>query len=66
MLLLAARLLDFGFLVVSFAAVGPISLVAIGFGLLVSVGRKIARQNAVQKIWPLMGYELRSKLQGAA
>ena len=26
------------------------------------VGRKIARQNAVQKIWPLMGYELRSKL----
>ena len=27
------------------------------------LGRKIARQNAVQKIWPLMGYELRSKLQ---
>lgn len=26
------------------------------------VGRKIARANAVQKIWPLMGYELRSKL----
>lgn len=26
------------------------------------VGRRIARQNAVQKIWPLMGYELRSKL----
>ncbi len=26
------------------------------------VGRKIARQNAVQKIWPLLGYELRSKL----
>lgn len=26
------------------------------------VGRKIARQNAVQKIWPLMGYELRTKL----
>lgn len=26
------------------------------------VGRKIARQNAVQKIWPLMGYELRGKL----
>ena len=25
-------------------------------------GRKIARQNAVAKIWPLMGYELRSKL----
>ena len=26
------------------------------------VGRKIARHNAVQKIWPLMGYELRTKL----
>ena len=26
------------------------------------IGRKIARQNATQKIWPLMGYELRSKL----
>ena len=26
------------------------------------IGRKIARQNAVQKIWPLMGYELRSEL----
>ena len=26
------------------------------------VGRKIDRQNAVQKIWPLMGYELRTKL----
>lgn len=26
------------------------------------VGRKIARANAVQKIWPLMGYALRSKL----
>lgn len=25
-------------------------------------GRKIARQNAVQKIWPLRGYELKSKL----
>lgn len=31
------------------------------------VGRKIARANAVNKIWPLMGYELRSKLaQGGA
>jgi hypothetical protein len=29
-----------------------------------SLGRKIARQNAVGKIWPLMGYELRSKLAG--
>lgn len=26
------------------------------------LGRKIARQNAVGKIWPLMGYELRSRL----
>ncbi len=26
------------------------------------IGYKIARANAVQKIWPLMGYELRSKL----
>lgn len=29
------------------------------------VGRKIARQNAVTKIWPLMGYELRSRLAAA-
>lgn len=28
----------------------------------VVIGRKIARQNAVSKVWPLMGYELRSKL----
>lgn len=26
------------------------------------LGKKIARQNAVAKIWPLMGYELRTKL----
>ena len=26
------------------------------------LGRKIARQNALQKVWPLMGYELRTKL----
>lgn len=26
------------------------------------IGRKIARQHAVAKIWPLLGYELRSKL----
>ena len=26
------------------------------------IGRNIARQNAVSKVWPLMGYELRSKL----
>ena len=29
------------------------------------IGRKIARQNAVQKIWPLMGYELRTNLAAA-
>ena len=28
------------------------------------VGRKIARTNAVNKVWPLMGYELRTKLSG--
>lgn len=28
------------------------------------LGRKISRQNAEQKIWPLMGYELRSRLAG--
>lgn len=26
------------------------------------IGRKIARQNAVQKIWPLMGYALKQKI----
>ena len=26
------------------------------------LGKKIARQNAISKVWPLMGYELRSKL----
>ena len=30
------------------------------------IGRNIARQNAVEKIWPLMGYELRTKLAGGA
>lgn len=29
------------------------------------IGRNIARENAVQKVWPLMGYELRSKLSQA-
>lgn len=28
------------------------------------IGRKIARENAINKVWPLMGYELRSKLAG--
>ena len=26
------------------------------------IGRKVARQNAVQKIWPLMGYALKQQL----
>lgn len=26
------------------------------------IGRQIARKNAVEKIWPLMGYQLRSQL----
>lgn len=30
------------------------------------IGRKIARQNAVDKVWPLMGYALKEQLsQGA-
>lgn len=30
------------------------------------IGRRVARENAVQKIWPLMGYELRSRLAASA
>lgn len=30
------------------------------------LGRKIARQDAVNQVWPLMGYELRSRLHQAA
>ena len=30
------------------------------------IGRNIARQNAAQKVWPLMGYELRSRLAAQA
>ena len=30
------------------------------------IGRKVARQNAMQKIWPLMGYELKSRLAHSA
>ena len=26
------------------------------------IGRRVARQNAVEKIWPLMGYELKCRL----
>ena len=29
------------------------------------IGRKIARQNAVQQIWPLMGYELKQRLHNS-
>lgn len=29
------------------------------------IGRTIARQNAVAKVWPLMGYELKSRLNQA-
>ncbi len=30
------------------------------------IGRRIARENAVAKIWPLMGYALRNQLAGVA
>jgi hypothetical protein len=30
------------------------------------IGRKVARANAVQKIWPLMGYALKEKLAAQA
>lgn len=30
------------------------------------IGRKIARENAIQKIWPLMGYELKQKLRASS
>ena len=30
------------------------------------VGRKVARANAIAKIWPLLGYELRTKLSARA
>lgn len=29
------------------------------------LGRKIARQNAIGKVWPLMGYELKRRLHAA-
>ena len=28
------------------------------------IGRRIARENAAQKIWPLLGFRLRDKLSG--
>jgi len=30
-----------------------------------AIGRKIARGNALNKVWPLIGYELKSKLSQA-
>ena len=30
------------------------------------IGRKIARKNAIEKIWPLLGFSLRQKLHEAA
>jgi hypothetical protein len=30
-----------------------------------AIGRRIARENAVAKVWPLMGYALRSQLKEA-
>lgn len=29
------------------------------------IGRRIARQNAINKVWPLLGYELRTRLAEA-
>ena len=28
------------------------------------IGRKVARANAINKMWPLMGYELKQRLHG--
>jgi hypothetical protein len=30
------------------------------------IGRKIAKENAIEKIWPLMGYSLKDQLHQAA
>lgn len=30
------------------------------------IGRRIARENAIEKLWPLMGYELKSRLHERA
>lgn len=29
------------------------------------IGRRIARENAINKVWPLLGFRLRDKLAGA-
>lgn len=31
-----------------------------------ALGKKIARQNALNKVWPLMGYVLKSQLAGVS
>lgn len=31
-----------------------------------AIGRRIARENAMQKIWPLLGFLLRDKLVASA
>ena len=30
------------------------------------VGKKVARDNAINKVWPLLGYQLRDRLHAAA
>lgn len=30
------------------------------------IGQKVARQDAINKVWPLLGYELRTRLHNAA
>lgn len=30
------------------------------------IGRKVARENAKQELWPLLGYALKDRLSGAA
>ncbi|WP_404293277.1 Gp49 family protein [Microvirga sp. RSM25] len=30
------------------------------------IGRRIARENAINKVWPLMGYQLRERLSQSA
>lgn len=59
----ATRLLTFCILVLrnGFTVTGE-SAVAAPENFKPEIGRRIARENAVNKIWPLMGYELRSKL----
>ncbi|WP_238947402.1 Gp49 family protein [Vandammella animalimorsus] len=31
-----------------------------------AIGRRVARQNAINQVWPLMGYALRSRMHEAA